>query len=98
MFETLGATGIAVSLAAYVPQIVHLRREHCSAGISNRAWWMWLASGLLLGALAVHHRDPVFIALQASSMSSAAAILALAWKYRGLDCGAHATRPHSPVL
>jgi PQ loop repeat len=54
VFELLGLTGIAISVAAYLPQVVHLAREHCSAGVSRRAWTMWLASSLLVGALAVH--------------------------------------------
>ncbi|MGH2736521.1 MAG: PQ-loop domain-containing transporter [Actinomycetota bacterium] len=90
MFEILGIAGIAISVAAYVPQIVHLGREHCSAGVSNRAWAMWLASGLLVGLLAVHRRDPVFIILQLSSLTSAAVILFLARRYRGMACETHA--------
>jgi hypothetical protein len=38
MFESLGVIGIALSMVAYVPQISHLAREHCSAGVSRRAW------------------------------------------------------------
>ena len=90
MFEILGVTGIAISVAAYVPQVVHLGREHCSAGVSSRAWAMWLTSSLLVGALAVHRHDPVFILLQASSLTSATAILVLAHRYRGMVCDAHA--------
>ena len=37
MFELLGIVGIAISVAAYVPQVVHLGREHCSAGVSSKA-------------------------------------------------------------
>lgn len=102
MFEILGIVGIAISVAAYVPQIVHLGREHCSAGVSNRAWAMWLASGLLVGVLAVHRRDPVFIILQLSSLTSAAVILLLARRYRGMACETHAhlvpgrARPQQP--
>lgn len=90
MFEVLGITGIAISVAAYVPQMVHLGKEHCSAGVSSRAWAMWLASSLLVGALAVHRRDPVFILLQASSLTSATVILVLARRYRGMVCELHA--------
>jgi lipid-A-disaccharide synthase-like uncharacterized protein len=90
MFEFLGITGIAISVAAYLPQVVHLAREHCSAGVSRRAWAMWLASSLLVGVLAVHRGDSVFILLQVSSLTSAAAILFLARKYRGMACAAHA--------
>ena len=52
IFELLGITGISIGVVAYVPQVVHLAREHCSAGVSGRAWAMWLTSSLLIGALA----------------------------------------------
>ena len=92
MFEILGIIGIALSIVAYVPQITHLGRKHCSAGISRRAWTMWLVSSVLVGALAVDRGDPVFISLQASTMTSAAIILLLAYRYRGMVCEFHALR------
>lgn len=90
LFEALGIVGIAISVLAYVPQVVYLGREHCSAGISRRAWAMWLASGLLVGALAVSRRDPVFILLQIANLTSTAVILFLSWRYRGMTCAVHA--------
>jgi lipid-A-disaccharide synthase-like uncharacterized protein len=96
MFEMLGVAGIAISMLAYVPQVVHLGREHCSAGVSRRAWAMWLVSSLLIGATALHRQDPVFILLQASTLTSAAIILILAHKYRGMVCAFHARRGYRP--
>jgi lipid-A-disaccharide synthase-like uncharacterized protein len=90
IFELLGVAGISIGIVAYVPQVIHLAREHCSDGVSGRAWAMWLASSLLIGALALHRHDPVFIALQASSLTSTAVILFLAHRYRGMVCAAHA--------
>jgi len=90
MFEILGLVGIAISVAAYVPQVIHLAREHCSAGVSSRAWSMWLAGGFLVGLLAVKRGDPVFILLQLSSLTSAALILLLARRYKGMACETHA--------
>jgi uncharacterized protein with PQ loop repeat len=90
MFEALGMIGITLSVLAYVPQVVHLAREHCSAGISSRSWAMWLASGVLIGALAVHRGDWVFILLQLSSLTAAGVILTLAHRYRGEACEGHA--------
>jgi lipid-A-disaccharide synthase-like uncharacterized protein len=90
MFEVLGVFGIAISVAAYVPQVVHQGREHCSAEVSSRAWAMWLANGVLIGLLAMHRRDPVFILLQISTLTSAAEILILARRYRGIVCATHA--------
>ena len=94
MYEILGIAGIAIAMLAYVPQVVHLGKEHCSAGVSRRAWAMWLVSSLLVGALAVHRRDPVFILLQFSTLTSAAIILFLAQRYRGMVCEVHAHRSH----
>ena len=90
MFELLGVAGIAISAIAYLPQVVHIAREHCSAGVSRRAWSMWLVSSLLIGALAFHRHDLVFILLQVSSLTSAAIILSLAQRYRGMVCATHA--------
>ena len=90
VFEIFGVAGIAISMLAYVPQVVHLGRERCSAGVSRRAWAMWLASSVLIGTLAVYRRDPVFILLQVSTLTSAAIILVLAHRYRGLVCAFHA--------
>jgi lipid-A-disaccharide synthase-like uncharacterized protein len=89
VFEMLGVAGIAISMLAYVPQVVHLGREHCSAGVSRRAWAMWLLSSVLIGTLAVYRQDPVFILLQVSTLTSAAIILFLAHRYRGMVCAWH---------
>jgi lipid-A-disaccharide synthase-like uncharacterized protein len=90
MFEILGVIGIVISVAAYVPQVIHLAREHCSAGVSSRAWAMWLAGGFPVGLLAVRRGDPVFILLQFTSLTSAAVILLLARRYKGMACETHA--------
>ena len=90
VFEILGIAGIVISVLAYVPQVVHLGREHCSAGVSPRAWAMWVVSSLLIGALALHRMDVVFIMLQVSTLTSAAIILFLAHRYRGMVCAFHA--------
>ena len=98
LIELVGIAGISIGALAYLPQMVHLAREHCSAGISSRAWAMWLASAVLVGALALYRRDPVFIALQATSLSSAAVIVVLARRYRGMFCETHAyMRPENRI-
>lgn len=51
---------------------------------------------LLVGTLAVHRGDLVFIVLQVSSLTSAAIILSLAQRYRGMVREVHAAHfpPH----
>ena len=90
MFEFVGIAGIVISVLAYLPQVVHLARQHCSAGVSGRAWAMWLASSLMVGALALHRHDPVFILLQVSTLLSATVIIVLVHRYRGMICLTHA--------
>jgi hypothetical protein len=89
VFETLGMVGIGLSVAAYIPQASHLIREHCSAGVSPRAWAMWLVSSLLVGSLAVYRRDYVFISLAIASLLSSTVILLLGRRYRGMACSTH---------
>ena len=83
MFEILGMAGITISVLAYLPQVIHLIREHCSAGVSRRAWAMWIVSSVLIGVLALHRRDPVFVLLQLSSLTSASLIVFFASRYAG---------------
>jgi lipid-A-disaccharide synthase-like uncharacterized protein len=91
VFGILGVAGIVISVAAYVPQVIHLARERCSAGVSSRAWGMWLASSLLVGSVAVHRRDPIFVLLQTCTLASAIVTLVLARRYRGMACESHAS-------
>ena len=51
--EMVGFTGVGLAGIAYLPQITHLIKEHCSAGISRLAFGMWLVSSLLVTAHAV---------------------------------------------
>ena len=97
MFELVGVLGILISVLAYLPQVIHLAREHCSAGVSGRAWAMWLVSSVMIGALAVHRHDPVFMLLQVSTLSSAAVIVFLARRYRGMICATHAAECEAAV-
>jgi lipid-A-disaccharide synthase-like uncharacterized protein len=96
VFQILGILGVAISVAAYVPQVVHLWREGCSAGVSSRAWAMWLVSSVLILALALHQREPVFIALQVINLASITVTLLLARKYRGMVCEFHAHLAFNP--
>jgi uncharacterized protein with PQ loop repeat len=87
--EWLGLAGTAVVAIAYLPQILHLVRAHCSAGVSIAAWSLWATADLMIGSHAVAIGDTVFIALGAGNATAALLIIALAWKYRGDVCEAH---------
>ncbi|MCH7845668.1 MAG: PQ-loop repeat-containing protein [Acidobacteria bacterium] len=62
--QWLGFAGMGLVAVAYVPQIVHLARARCTAGVSSWAYLVWSVSASLLLVYAITVRDPVFIALQ----------------------------------
>ena len=91
--EWLGFTGIALCVLAYLPQIIHLIKEHCSAGLSPGAYCMWGIAALLLLAYAVVKRDPVFISLQSYHVGASALIFYYALRYKDQLCEEHGGEP-----
>ena len=61
--EIAGFAGAGLAGAAYVPQIYHLVRARCSAGISRLAFAVWLLASLLVTVRAVAIHAGVFIVL-----------------------------------
>lgn len=90
----IGYIGTALVIGAYVPQILHLWTEHCSAGISERAYALWaLASALFLGH-SIIIGDPVFMVTQVVNVVALAIILVLARRFHDQICAAHADQLH----
>jgi uncharacterized membrane protein HdeD (DUF308 family) len=58
-----GFVGAGLTGAAYIPQISHLIRARCSAGISRLAFGVWLLASLLITARAIAVQAGVFIVL-----------------------------------
>jgi len=85
----LGLAGVALGFVGYMPQVVHLIRQRCSAGISVHAYLIWLSAAVLLLAHALLIFDGVFIVLQALGSVLDIAVLFLAIKYRGTACPDH---------
>jgi hypothetical protein len=76
--DAVRVIGIALSGVAYLPQVVHLGRQHCSAGVSRPASALWVASSLLIGAQALSSRNLVFCALQVMNPIASIAIFRVA--------------------
>ena len=85
----VGYAGTAIVVAAYAPQIAHLVREHCSAGISTRAYALWSLSSALFLIHASMIGDLVFIVVQIVSLVANSVIVACAQRYRFGTCGDH---------
>lgn len=49
----LGYAGTGLVIVAYLPQITHLLRKHCSAGVSSGAHLLWGVAAMLLLSYAI---------------------------------------------
>jgi uncharacterized protein with PQ loop repeat len=87
--QTLGLVATCIVAAAYIPQIRHLIKEHCSAGISIRAYSLWFLAALLFLAYAGMIRDIVFIIAQALNLVAICAIIVYAKRYENEFCLIH---------
>lgn len=87
--ELLGLSGAAISGYAYLPQITHLIRERCSAGLSERAFTLWLIASALITFHAVTIGAPVFVLLGCLQVVSTAVIAYYGRRYRDLVCPSH---------
>ena len=72
-----------------MPQIWHLTKERCSAGLSRLAFAVWLAASVLVTTHAIALGAEVFIALGAIQLLATALILYYSTKYAGSYCISH---------
>jgi uncharacterized protein with PQ loop repeat len=95
MPNLVGLTGAVIAGSAYIPQISHLIRERCSAGISRSAFALWFISSLLITFNAIYIQAPVFIFLGAVQILSTAVICIFSTKYEGSVCEYHLHHPEN---
>jgi uncharacterized protein with PQ loop repeat len=93
MSELIGLSGASIAGYAYLPQITHLIREQCSAGISRKAFALWFGASILMTIHAVLLPALVFIVLGAIQIAAISVILVYSAKYRGMVCPLHAANP-----
>jgi uncharacterized protein with PQ loop repeat len=84
--QFLGLLGIALGLLGYLPQVSHLLRQQCSAGVSVQAYLIWLSAAILLLSHAIAINDGVFILLQGVGAGLDLTVVFFATKYRGQTC------------
>jgi uncharacterized protein with PQ loop repeat len=87
--QVLGAGATAVVVAGYVPQIAHLMRQRCTAGMSVPAFSLWCLASLLFLIHAAIIEDGVFIAVQTVNLVAGALIVVFCTKYKGRVCAFH---------
>jgi uncharacterized protein with PQ loop repeat len=87
--EILGFVGTAMVIAGYIPQIVHLIKERCTAGLSVMAFSLWCIASLLFLIHAAVIRDAVFVGVQTVNVVAGGLIVAFCKRYEGEVCPFH---------
>jgi len=87
--EIVGFAGAGLAGAAYVPQISHLIRARCSAGISRLAFAAWLLASVLITARAVAIHAAVFITLGGIQIVATTLIILYAARFQDTPCPSH---------
>ena len=90
--QIVGFAGAGLSGAAYLPQISHLIRARCSAGISPLAFGAWLLASVLVTARAIAIGAAVFIVLGGTQIAATTLILVCAPRYKDRPCPSHLPR------
>ena len=87
--QILGFAGTALVIGGYIPQIVHLIKERCTAGISIPAFSLWCAASFLFLIHAAMIRDSVFVGVQIVNLVAGGLIVVFCKRYEGEVCLFH---------
>jgi hypothetical protein len=87
--QIAGFAGAGLAGAAYVPQVSHLIRARCAAGISRLAFAVWLLASVLTTPRAVAIHAGVFIVLGGIQIVATALIMVCAARYKDTPCPVH---------
>lgn len=90
LLQLIGYLGTFLSIYAYVPQLKHLLKEHCSAGISIKMYVIWIISSVCILLYGISIRALVIIVLQVANLIAITTILVFAKKYKTSFCPYHA--------
>ena len=85
----LGAAATGLVIVGYLPQINHLIKERCTAGISIPAFSLWMAASALFLVHAALIDDAVFVVAQSINLAAGGIIVALCKTYKGHVCPFH---------
>lgn len=94
--EVAGFAGAGLAGAAYVPQISHLVKARCSAGISRLAFEAWLLASVLITARAVAIGAAAFVVLGGIQIVATTLIMLYAARYKDAPCPSHASARPRP--
>lgn len=87
--QIFGAVGTGLVIVGYIPQILHLVKERCTAGISVPAFALWCLASLLFLIHATMIRDAVFVGVQVVNLVAGGVIVGFCKRYEGEVCPSH---------
>ncbi len=87
--QILGFVATSLVIVGYIPQIVHLISERCTAGISISAFSLWCTASLLFLIHAAMIGDVVFVVAQTVNLVAGILIVVLCKRYEGEVCPFH---------
>jgi uncharacterized protein with PQ loop repeat len=87
--QMLGVIGTGLAICGYLPQVRHLIKEHCSAGLNLTAFALWCLAALLFLTYAVIIHDAVFVVVQSVSLLANGFVLVLTKRFEGQLCLIH---------
>jgi uncharacterized protein with PQ loop repeat len=87
-----GYIGTALVIFGYFPQIYHLLKEHCSAGLSTKAFVIWTAASLLFLIHAITIGDIIFEIVQGISLICSLVIAVFCRIYKDQYCQYHLSK------
>jgi uncharacterized protein with PQ loop repeat len=87
--QILGFVATGLVIVGYIPQIVHLIKERCTAGISISAFSLWCTASFLFLIHAATIGDAVFVGAQAVNLVAGGLIVGFCKRYEGQVCPSH---------
>jgi uncharacterized protein with PQ loop repeat len=87
--QILGFVGTGLVIVGYIPQIVHLIKERCTAGTGILGFSLWCSASLLFLIHATMIGDAVFIGVQIVNLVAGGLIVGFCKRYEGEVCPFH---------
>jgi uncharacterized protein with PQ loop repeat len=94
--QILGFVGTSLVIVGYLPQVVHMLKERCTAGISIPTFVLWSCASLLFLIHATMIGDAVFVAVQLVNLVAGGYIAWFSKRHEGQVCPSHQreSNPH----
>ena len=87
--QIFGFVGTGLVIVGYFPQVFHMVKERCTAGISIPAFALWCAASFLFLIHATMIGDAVFVGVQVVNLIAGGFIVWFCKRYEGEVCPSH---------